>query len=43
MAIVGNKDYYQYGTGWFYGIPNPADHNTVEAIGFKRPDCKQRH
>jgi hypothetical protein len=29
MAIVGNRDYYQYGNDWHYG-----------QTGFKRPDCQ---
>lgn len=41
MAIVGNKDYYKYGTGWWYGVPSEADPNTVRSIGFTRPECKK--
>lgn len=39
MAIVGNKDYYKYGTGWFYGMPHKEAPTVVKGIGFKRPEC----
>jgi hypothetical protein len=37
MAQIGSKDYYKYGSGYYYGLPQ--DKVLVYGLGFKRPDC----
>lgn len=41
MAIVGSKDYYQYGSNWWYGFTHEDCKSLVKSIGFERPDCKK--
>jgi hypothetical protein len=43
MAIDGNRNYYKYGTGWWYGEPiDDSISFVVKSIGFQRPECKKR-
>ncbi len=42
MAIDRGKDYYKYGSSWFYAMPNEKYNVVAKALGFDRPDCKSK-
>lgn len=41
MAIVGSKDYYQYGWSWYYGEQLADCEIAIKGLGFERPECKK--